>query len=78
MTAKPSQFDGLELRSFNWQVQPLAVDKVESSFFENRALFPPDSVKFDCALLMRGIEHEWHGRERLCAGQPVPAFSANP
>ena len=67
VTAKPDQFDGLELRSFNWQVQPLAVDKVESSFFEDQTLFPPGSVEFDCALLMRGIGHEWHGRGRLCA-----------
>jgi hypothetical protein len=69
VTAVPGQFDGLELRSFNWQVQPLAVDKVESSFFEDRALFPPGSVRFDCALLMRGIEHEWHGRGRLLGGE---------
>jgi hypothetical protein len=68
VTAKPDQFDGLELRSFNWQVQPLAVERVESSFFEDRALFPPGSVEFDCALLMRGIEHEWHGRGQLCSG----------
>jgi hypothetical protein len=68
VTAKPGQLDGLELRSFHWQVQPLAVDRVESSFFEDRALFPPGSVELDCALLMRGIDHEWHGRERLCAG----------
>lgn len=67
VTARPDLFDGLELRSFNWQVQPLAVDKVESSFFEDRALFPSGSVEFDCALLMRGIEHEWHGRGRLSA-----------
>jgi hypothetical protein len=67
VTAKPDQFDGLELRSFNWQVQPLAVGKVKSSFFEDRALFPAGSVEFDCALLMRGIEHEWHGRGQLCA-----------
>src|SRR5476651_2023944 len=66
VTAKPDQFDGLELQSFNWQVQPLAVDKVESSFFEDQELFPPGSVEFDCALLMRGIEHEWHGRGMLC------------
>jgi hypothetical protein len=65
VTARPDQFDGLELRSFHWQVQPLTVDNVESSFFENRALFPPGSVAFDCALLMRGIEHEWHGRGRV-------------
>jgi hypothetical protein len=67
VTAKPGQFDGLELHSLNWQVQPLAVEKVESSFFEDRGLFPPCSVEFDCALLMRGIEHEWHGKGRMCA-----------
>jgi hypothetical protein len=67
VTARPGQFDGLELRSFNWQIQPLAVENIESSFFENRDLFPLGSVKFDCALLMRGIEHEWHGRGRMCA-----------
>jgi hypothetical protein len=68
VTAKLGQFDGLELRTFDWQVEPLAVDEVESSFFQNPALFPPGSVQFDSALLMRGIEHEWHGRGRLCAG----------
>jgi hypothetical protein len=80
-TAQPGQFDGLELRSFNWQVHPLAVDRVESSYFEDRALFPPSSVEFDCALLMRGIEHEWHARGRLCAGgdqRPVTATSSTP
>jgi hypothetical protein len=73
VTARPGQFDGLELRSFNWQVQPLAVAKVESSFFEDRSLFPSGSVAFDSALLMRGIEHEWHGREPICCeGQGRP------
>jgi Uncharacterized conserved protein (COG2071) len=33
----------------------------------DRALFPPGSAEFDCGLLMRGIDHEWHGRESLCA-----------
>jgi hypothetical protein len=67
LTSRPGEFDGLELRSFNWHVQSLAVDRVESSFFEDRALFPTGSVEFDCALLMRGIDHEWLGRGRLCA-----------
>jgi hypothetical protein len=69
VTARPGEFDGLELRSFRWQVQPLAVERVESSFFADRARLPAGSVEFDCALLMRGIEHEWHGRECLC-GEP--------
>jgi len=66
--ARPDQFDGLELRSFGWQVEPLAVGKLESSFFEDRGLFPAGSVQFDGALLMRGIRHEWHARRRLCNG----------
>jgi Uncharacterized conserved protein (COG2071) len=81
VTARPGQFDGLELRSFDWQVRPLAVGKVESSFFGDRASFPPGSVEFDCALLMRGIEHEWQGRGRLCAGcgqRQVMATSSTP
>jgi hypothetical protein len=43
----------------------LVIEKVESSFFDNRATFPPGSVEFDCALLMRDIDHEWHGKESL-------------
>ncbi len=67
VTQNPEMFDGLELQSFSWKVQPLAVERVESSFFDDRTVFPPGSVEFDCALLMRGIDHEWHGRESLCA-----------
>jgi hypothetical protein len=57
-------------------VQPLAVERLESSFFENQRLFPAGSVEFYCALLMRGIEHEWHRRGRLCAGYP-PSHQAD-
>ena len=67
-TGRAGRFDGLELRSFTWEVRPLAVEKVESSYFEDRALFPAGSVTLDSALLMRGIDHEWHGREPLCSG----------
>jgi hypothetical protein len=54
------KLDGLKLETYNWKVKPLEVSKVESSFFENESLFPKGSVKFDNALLMRNIEHEWH------------------
>jgi uncharacterized protein YqjF (DUF2071 family) len=71
VTSDPNQLDGLELRSFDWHVQPMAVKSVESSFFEDKVRFPPGSVRFDCALVMRGIEHEWHGRESLCLGNGI-------
>lgn len=73
-TPDPSRFQGLELRCLNWQVEPLEVEEVRSSFFEDESLFPRGSVEFDCALLMRGIEHEWHGKSDLCC--PVGDWAA--
>jgi hypothetical protein len=52
-------FEGLKLETYTWQVRPLEVSSVRSSFFENEALFPKGSIKFDNALLMTGVEHEW-------------------
>lgn len=63
--AKADQYDGLELRSLSWQVQPLEVAGVESSYFEDRELFPAGTIELDSALLMRDIQHEWIGRESL-------------
>jgi hypothetical protein len=64
-TSRPGEFDGLELRCHNWHVQPLDVGRVESSYFEDTNRFPKGAAQFDCALLMRRIEHEWLGRESL-------------
>jgi hypothetical protein len=66
-----SQYDGLELRGFNWHVEPLAVENVESSFFNDRRQFPAGSVEFDCALLMHDIQHEWHAHPSLAAACAV-------
>jgi hypothetical protein len=60
-------FDGLELRTRDWCVEPLAVDRLESSFFADRNTFPEGSAIFDCALLMRHVRHEWRVRESLAA-----------
>lgn len=64
-------YDGLELRTGSWSVEPLAVDEVESSFFSDTRWFPPGTVTFDHALLMRDIPHEWHGRETLRGPSPT-------
>ncbi|MEQ8790319.1 MAG: DUF2071 domain-containing protein [Pirellulaceae bacterium] len=64
------RYDGLELRSRNWSVAPLAIRRVQSSFFDDRASFPAGSIALDNALLMRGIDHEWHGRDTLCCAAP--------
>ena len=65
-TRMDGRYDGLELRCNNWHVEPIEVEKVESSYFEDESRFPRGSVEFDCALLMRGIDHQWHSRQDLC------------
>lgn len=57
------QFDGLRLKAYNWEVKPLEVSNLKSSFFENEEIFPKGSVTFDNALLMSNIEHEWQSEE---------------
>jgi hypothetical protein len=64
-TPDPQRFQGLELQCQRWQIEPMSVSAVRSSFFDDRSVFPAGSIEFDCALLMRGIEHEWHGRSDL-------------
>jgi hypothetical protein len=58
-----NKFEGLRLQTYKWEVKPLHVTNVKSSFFENESIFPKGSVKFDNALLMTNIEHEWHSVE---------------
>jgi hypothetical protein len=53
------KYDGLLLNAYKWEVQPLDVIHVRSSFFEDEQIFPKGSVQFDNALLMTNIEHEW-------------------
>jgi hypothetical protein len=57
--------DGLELDCPEWRLEPLAVDHLESSYFQNPDLFPPGSAEFDSAFLMRNVPHEWHARGTL-------------
>src|SRR5205807_2035137 len=57
--AVAGRFQGLELRCRSWQVSPLAIERVSSSLFDDAAVFPPGTVKLDCGLLMRGVQHEW-------------------
>lgn len=52
--------DAVELRTEQWSVAPFDIDRAESSFFADLKLFPIGTVSFDCALVMRNIEHRWH------------------
>jgi hypothetical protein len=54
-------FDGLKLKAYTWKASPLEVVNMRSSFFEDETIFPIGSIKFDNALLMKDIHHEWIG-----------------
>jgi Uncharacterized conserved protein (COG2071) len=64
-TNSGSRLEGLTLRIKKWLVEPLEVERVFSSYFADEKRFPKGSVEFDCALLMRDIEHEWHSAPDL-------------
>ena len=57
--------DGILLEVADWTVSPLSVDYVKSSYFDDHSLFPPESIEFDHALLMRNIPHEWHSEPAM-------------
>jgi hypothetical protein len=64
-TREVGRFHGVELRCLDWTIQPLAVDEARSRFFGDPQRFPPGSIELDCALLMRGVAHEWNSRPDL-------------
>ena len=69
-------FQGLESRCRTWHAEPLSVEEVRSSYFDDSAIFPPGSIALDNALLMREIQHEWIGRADLCCGAAIATPAA--
>lgn len=53
-------FDMIRLSVKEWRVHPLRVSDEYSSFFKDEKVFPKGSVRFDHALLMRHVPHEWN------------------
>ncbi len=68
-------FDGVELETAGWALQPLRLDKVASSFFDDRRRFPAGTAVPDSAFLMSGLSTIWHPQPLLraaaAASQPV-------
>jgi len=64
--------EGLELATKAWRVTPLMLERVETSYFQNPALFPPGAIQLDSALLMRDIPHEWRPHRWAGNGETQP------
>lgn len=65
VTSDPDRLDGLKLETKEWRVEPLQTSRVYSSYFLDEAKFPPGSIEFDHALIMRNVAHEWHSADDL-------------
>jgi hypothetical protein len=65
VTGDARRLDGIELETKEWRVEPLTLDRVNSSFFADEERFPKGSAEFDHALIMRNIAHEWHSASDL-------------
>lgn len=72
-TASGTHLDGIALSTKQWEVKPLHVVSAQSSYFADRKKFPEGSVEFDCALIMRNIEHEWRAAPKMQI-EPTPEF----
>lgn len=65
VTHDPKRLDGLNLKTKEWQVEPLNVKRVSSSYFSDETKFPAGSIAFDHALIMKNVSHEWYSAEDL-------------
>jgi Uncharacterized conserved protein (COG2071) len=65
VTSSGNRLDGVVLNTDSWLVEPLAVERSASSYFDDRRRFPDGSISFDCGLMMRNIPHEWTTAEDM-------------
>ena len=70
--------EGVQLHAEHWEMRPLVVERAESSFFSDEHRFPPGSVQFDSALLMRGIRHEWRALGKFAKPRRTPRSHHGP
>ena len=65
-------FDGVELAADGWAIQPLHLEKVRSSFFEDANRFPLGTAVPDSAFLMANLDTTWRAQPKLRAPTAVP------
>jgi len=64
-TARPGVYDGVELDTPTWKMEPARLEAVESSFFDDPGRFPPGTAEPDSVLLMRDLPSRWLARGRV-------------
>lgn len=62
-------FDGVALTAEGWAIQPLHLDDVRSSFFEDPGRFASGTATPDSAFLMAGLDTSWRAQPALVASR---------
>lgn len=76
LRSRDERLDRIRLETAEWRARPFAVERVESSLFDDPAHFPAGSIEFDHALVMRDIEHVWHSESaNLAAATTAPCVA---
>jgi hypothetical protein len=58
-------FQGMELGCDCWPAEAFAVSRLRSTFFDDSTRFPPGTVEYDSALVMRDVSHRWRSGPTL-------------
>ena len=75
-TRTPGRFDGLELQTSAWSVQPVSIAAAQSSVFSDLGTFPPGTAELDNALLMRRVPVTWKPLPTLFTETARPAIAS--
>jgi Uncharacterized conserved protein (COG2071) len=62
---EPGVFDGVALDCRVWEAQPVSVDKMTSSLFDDTSLFPAGTCILDSGLIMRNLPVRWIAQRHL-------------
>jgi hypothetical protein len=70
-TPKAGVFDGVALATEGWAIEPLHLDEVRSSFFDDPHRFAAGTATPDSAFLMAGLDTSWRPQPGLVASGAV-------
>jgi uncharacterized protein YqjF (DUF2071 family) len=69
-TANSCTFEGVELSTDGWDLEPLHIEAVRSSYFDDPSRFPPGTATLDSAFLMAGLATTWQPGSLLTTTEP--------
>jgi Uncharacterized conserved protein (COG2071) len=76
-TRNETKFDGLELVTDAWSIEPAIASHVRSSFFEDPVSFPTGAAVLDSALVMRRVPVHWIAHPQLDASADEAPVTAS-